>query len=71
MKNTISHIFFVYSNAWAAAAMAIGALLELFCAAGLFYFGSTVLAWFSVGGCVLLSGFAVGFAADIYFDMKR
>jgi hypothetical protein len=71
MKNTISRIFFIYSNAWAAAAMVIGALLELFCAVGLFCFGSTVLAWFCVGGFVMLSGFALGMAADIYFDMKK
>lgn len=67
---TISRIFYIYSNAWAAAAMAIGALLELFCAAGLFYFGSIVLAWFALGGFVMLGLMSFALAADVYFDMR-
>ena len=70
MKQTISRIFYIYSNAWAAAAMAIGALLELFCAAGLFYFGSIVLAWFALGGFVMLGLMSFALAADVYFDMR-
>lgn len=67
---TISRIFYIYSNAWAAAAMAIGALLELFCAAGLFYFGSIVLAWFALGGFVMLGLMSFALAADVYFDIR-
>ena len=70
MKQTISRIFYIYSNAWAAAAMAIGALLELCCAAGLFYFGSIVLAWFALGGFVMLGLMSFALAADVYFDIR-
>ena len=67
----LSRIFRIYSNAPIAVFMAIGALLELLCALGLYAYNANFFAL-----CALIaSGFfalaASGFASSVYRDVKR
>ena len=67
----LSRIFRIYSNAPIAVFMAIGALLELLCALGLFAYNANLLAL----SALIASGFfalaASGFASSVYRDVKR
>ena len=67
----LSRIFRIYSEAPMALLMAIGCLIELLCALGLFAYNANFFAF-----CALIaSGFfalaASGFASSVYRDVKR
>jgi hypothetical protein len=67
----LSRIFRIYSEAPMAALMAIGCIVELLCALGLYFYNADLLAL-----CALIaSGFfafaASAFASSVYRDVKR
>ena len=67
----LSLVFRIYSEAPMAVLMAIGCLVELLCALGLYAYNANLLAL-----CALIaSGFfalaASGFASSVYRDVKR
>lgn len=68
---TLSRLFRIYSECTMAAVMAIGCIIELLCAAGLYAYNAPVLA-----SCALVAaGFFVlaanGFAVTVYRSAKR
>jgi hypothetical protein len=68
---TISRLFRIYSEASIAVIMAVGCLLELVCAFGLYAHNNPALAFVVFVAAALFAIAANGFAGYVYIDAKR
>ena len=67
----LSLVFRIYSEAPMAVLMAIGCLVELLCALGLFAYNAPVLALCALVAAGFFAFVASAFAASVYRDAKR
>ena len=67
----LSRIFRIYSEAPMAVLMAIGCIVELLCALGLFAYNAHVLALCALVAAGFFAFAASAFAASVYRDVKR
>jgi hypothetical protein len=70
MKN-LSRLFRIYSEAPVSLAMAIGCILELVCALGLYAYNAHVLALCALVAASFFASAALTFSAYVYRDAKR
>ena len=67
----LSRIFRIYSEAPMAVLMAIGCIVELLCALGLYSYNAHVLALCALVAAGFFAFAASAFAASVYRDVKR
>jgi hypothetical protein len=68
---TISRLFRIYSEASIAVIMAVGCLIELLCAVGLYFYNAPVLALCALVAACFFSLASNAFAVSVYKDAKR
>lgn len=67
----LSRIFRIYSNAPIAVLMAVGCIVELLCAVGLYLYNAPVLALCALVAACFFSLASNAFAVSVYKDAKR
>jgi len=67
----LSRLFRIYSEASIAFVMAIGCVIELVCALGLYAFNAPVLALCALVAASFFASAAFAFSAFVYRDAKR
>lgn len=68
---TISRLFRIYSEASIAVFMAVGCIVELLCAVGLYLYNAPVLALCALVAACFFSLASSAFASSVYKDAKR
>ena len=68
---TLSRLFRIYSECTMAALMAIGCIVELLCALGLYLLNAPVLALCALVAASFFASAAFTFTACVYRDAKR